>query len=222
MTRRNGLKPRTQPRDGLRSKRDLRNEKNDATARFQRRVDGAQVYLGLARAGDAVKQRYVEFFVGETNVERGHGGSLLAVKRMRLRGDEFAVGKIVGVGDAFDATGLLADNAAFEERGDDRGGLAESGEHQRFIQRAKLLGEKRVKFRLLRSALGQRSHFVERERADDEEQLFLLDRRAIAHRGGQHRLDDAIETAGVITCHPARELEEVGGQRRKRVHDLPE
>jgi hypothetical protein len=222
MARGNGREAAAQARDRLRREGDLGHEENHAAARRKRLRDGAQVNLGLARAGHAVEQMRGKLLCGQARPDRGNGGALLGIERVRLRGDEFAAGKIIGIGHALDATRLLAHDAAFHQRRHHRRGEIEPAEHGGFFLRKGLRLDKMIKLCLLRRAFLEFGEFVRGQLLGEREEFIVLEARAVAHGGGQHRLDDFIERRGVVGGDPAGKLEQVGRQRRKRIHGLRE
>ena len=54
----------------------------------------------------------------------------------------------------------------------------------------------------------------------EREQFLLFQAGATSHRDGDHCFDDAVQPARIIPRHPASELEQIGGQRGKRMHHL--
>ena len=138
VVRRDGLQPRTQARHGLRGERHFGHEEGHAAAGRERFLDGAQVDLGLARAGDPEEQTHREaarLHVRREGVDRR---LLFVVERVGPGGDVFARRVVVVVGDAFDAARLLAHQSALDQPGDGGGRHREPVEHKGLRDRARL------------------------------------------------------------------------------------
>jgi len=99
---------RREPADGLGSQRDLRHEHNRLSPLGQRALDGAQVNLGFAGAGNAVQHKHAGDIRRRRDLapmDRIHvlpdgrpGAFLLGGERRRHGGDEFVVGQWVAPG----------------------------------------------------------------------------------------------------------------------------
>jgi hypothetical protein len=159
-------------------------------------------------------------FFREPSVDRRHGRGLLRIQHVRLGGNQLARSMVVRIGHAIQPAGLLADDTPLRHRGHHGRAEVEPVEHQRLLHRPELLLEKLIKLRLLRSAAGQGGEFVGCKAPGQGEKFLLLQARSAAHRGGDHRLNDAVEPARVVARHPAGEFEQVGRQRREGINHL--
>ena len=119
----------------MRGERDFRHQEHDPAAGAERDIDRPQVNLGLARTRDAVEQGHAEFLFRELGGEGVGRRLLLGIGRVRLGGDQLALGPVVGIGNALDAAGLLAHEAPLNRGGDRCGREPEAGEDEGF-QRA--------------------------------------------------------------------------------------
>ena len=215
-----GLQPAVQARHGLWREGHFGHEVDDAPAGREHGCHGMQVDLGLARAGDAVQQMRGKGAAVEAGPHRGHDGGLLFVECGGDGRHHLAMGPVVGIPLAREGARLLASQPALHKRRGDRRGQAEARQHQGFLLRFELLLEKSVEPRLPGRAPGQRGLLVGGKNARHRQPFLQPGRRAAAHRRRQHRLDHRVEPRCIVGAHPSRQLQQVGGQRGKRVHHL--
>jgi len=214
------LQPGAQARHRLRGQRHLGDQEDHAPAGRQGRLDRPQVDLGLAGAGDPVKQRHPEFPLGHAPGQGLDRDRLLRVEGVGLGGHELAVADVVGVGVALHPGHGLADQAPLDERLQRAGRGRRPREDERLRLGPDLALQEGVELGLRRGAPPELGQLLRGRPRGDAQEAPLLDFRTVADRGRDHGLDDRVHRRRVVARHPAGKGEEVGRQRRERVDDL--
>jgi len=119
---------------------------------------------------------------------------------------------VVGIGHALDVAHFLAHHAALHQRRDHGGGDAQPREHKGFFRRPELLGQELHQPGLLRRLFAQGRQLVGHDHPGQREILLLLQPRAVAHSGGNHRLQHRFHAGGVVNVHPPRQPDQVRRQ----------
>ncbi len=209
-----------EPLDGLRRQGDFGDQHDGALARTDNALDGADVDLGLARAGDTVDEADAEFPFVQQAVDVVESVPLVFgehefARLDRARGD--VGGLHVGPVNAM----LNPDEPLLGEASEHR--FANTGPRQRggFRLRpgAEQVGED---FHRLAGA-GRKLHGragVRRRRGAEVNEHVHRHPRGFLYRRGNHRAQRDADGRAVILGDPAGQVEQVGGDRKDLTHDF--